>query len=190
VLVAAGALQVDRWLERGRVGVRRAVLAATIAVSAVVSAIIALPVLPADRIGPVIAVNADVGETIGWPELARTVAGVFHGLPGAGRAVILARNYGEAGAIDRYGPALGLPHAYSGHNAYGDWGPPPDGGAPVIAVGLRPREIATQLRGCRLAARIDNRAGIENEERGQAVMVCRGPRRPWSQEWPALRHLG
>jgi 4-amino-4-deoxy-L-arabinose transferase-like glycosyltransferase len=190
VLVGAGAVQVDGWLGRGRMRARRALLVATVAVSAPVGAIIALPVLPAEDAGPVVAVDADVGETIGWPELARTVADVFQGLPDARRAVILARNYGEAGAIDRYGPALGLPGAYSGHDAYGEWGPPPDGGAPVIAVGLRPAEIAAQLRGCRLAARIDDRAGVDNEERGRAVMVCRGPRRPWSQEWPALRRLG
>jgi 4-amino-4-deoxy-L-arabinose transferase-like glycosyltransferase len=190
VLIAAGALQVDGWLGRGRMRARRALLVATVAVSALVSAIIALPVLRADDVGPVIAVDADVGETIGWPQLARTVADAFQGLPDARRAVILARNYGEAGAIDRYGPALGLPHAYSGHNAYGEWGPPADGDAPVIAVGLPPEEIAAQLRGCRLVARIDNPAGVDNEERGRAVMVCRGPRRPWSREWPALRHLG
>jgi hypothetical protein len=140
--------------------------------------------------GPVIAVNDDVGETIGWPELARIVAHVVRELPNAERAVILTRNYGEAGAIERYGPALGLPRAYSGHNAYGDWGPPPDGSSPVIAVGLRPREIAAHLRGCTVAARIDNRAGVENAEQGKPVMVCRGPRGTWAQHWPALRHLG
>jgi len=190
VLIGAGAVAVDGWLERGRGRARRAILVATIAASAVVGVIIALPVLPAGSVDPVIAVNADVGETIGWPQFARTVAGVFHGLPDAQRAVILARNYGEAGAIDRYGPALGLPHAYSGHNAYGSWGPPPDGRAPVIAIGLRPRELATQLRGCRVAARIDNRVGVDNEEQGKTVMVCREPRHPWSRQWPRLRHLG
>ena len=190
VLIAAGALAVDGWLARGRGGARRMALVAAVAASALVDVVIALPVLPADRAGPVIAVNADVGETIGWPELARTVADVVHGLPDARGAVVLARNYGEAGAIDRYGPALGLPRAYSGHNAYGDWGPPPDGGAPVVAIGLRPAEVAAHLRGCRVAARIDNRAGVENDERGTTVMVCRGPRRPWSRAWAGLRHLG
>jgi 4-amino-4-deoxy-L-arabinose transferase-like glycosyltransferase len=190
VLIAAGALAVDDWLTRGRLAARRAVVVAAVAAAALADAVIALPVLPADRAGPVIAANADVGETIGWPEFARTVAGVFHGLPDARGAVILTRNYGEAGAIDRYGPALGLPRAYSGHNAYGDWGPPPDGAAPVVAVGLDPAEVAAHLRGCRVGARIDNRAGVENDERAAAVMVCRGPRRPWSLEWQGLRHLG
>lgn len=190
VLLAAGALAVDGWLGRGRSRARGAVLAGVVATSALVNLVIALPVLPADRAGPVVAVNADVGETIGWPDLAHTVAGVYHRLPDARRAVILTRNYGEAGAIDRYGPALGLPPAYSGHNAYSDWGPPPDGGAPVVAVMPRDAAIAGHLRGCRVAARIENRAGVDNEERGAAVLVCRGPRRPWSQAWPAMRHLG
>ncbi len=151
-LIAAGAVQVDGWLGHGRRRLRRGLLVAAVAGSAAIDLTIALPVLPADRAGPVIAANADVGETIGWPELARTVANVRRRLPGAERVVILARNYGEAGAIDRYGPALGLPHAYSGHNAYGDSGPPPDGSAPVIALG---ENLAAHLRDCTIATRIN-----------------------------------
>ena len=44
------------------------------------------------------------------------------GLPDA-RVAVLGRNYGEAGAVDRYLPALRPAH--SGHNAYWDLGPPP-----------------------------------------------------------------
>jgi 4-amino-4-deoxy-L-arabinose transferase-like glycosyltransferase len=190
VLLAAGAMAVDGWLERGQPLVRKAALGAALVASGAIGLIISLPVLPAGSAGPVIDVNEDVGETIGWPDFARTVARVQRGLPNTERAVILTRNYGEAGAIDRYGSALGLPRAYSGHNAYGYWGPPPDGSAPVIAVGLHPGEVSAHLHGCRVAARIDNRAGIENDEQGNPVLVCRGPRRRWSREWPALRHLG
>jgi hypothetical protein len=50
----------------------------------------------------VIGVNEDVGETIGWPEFAQTVAEVPRRLAGTGDVVILTGNYGEAGAIDRY----------------------------------------------------------------------------------------
>lgn len=190
-LIGAGAIQADRWLERGQVATRRALLGAAIASSAAVGLVVSLPILPVDSLGPVLAMNEDVGETVGWPAFTRTVGRVHDGLPeGGARAVILTRNYGEAGAIDRYGPALGLPNAYSGHNAYADWGPPPDGAAPVIAIGLRPDELATRLRGCREAARIDNGADVDNEEQGAHVMVCDGPRRTWALEWPALRHLG
>lgn len=188
-LLGAGAVPVDRWLERGRAPARKAALAGAVALSAVIGATISLPVLPPGSTEPVVAVNEDVGETIGWPQLARTVAGVHRRLPDARRAVIVTGNYGEAGAIERYGPALGLPRAYSGHNAFHAWGPPP-GDGPVIALGLAPRDRARHLRDCRVAARIDNRAGVENQEQGRPVYVCRAPRRPWPEVWPALRRFG
>jgi hypothetical protein len=189
LLVAVGSASVDRWLEGGRRRARRSAVAAAIAVSAAVGAVIALPVLPAEDAEPVIALNGDVGETIGWRDFARTVAGARRALPASATPVIVTANYGQAGAIDRYGPALGLPRAFSGHNAYADWGPPPARAGPVIAVGLPPRALG-HLAGCRVVARIDNRARVDNDERGTSVAVCRGPRRAWEAEWPALRHLG
>ena len=56
-------------------------------------------------------------------------------------------------------------------------------------MGLTPADLA-RLRGCRVVARIDNSLGIDNDEQGTLIDVCRGPVRPWSQLWPALRHLG
>jgi len=186
-LLGAGAVAVDGWLDRGRRGLRRGLIGIALVGSAAVSAIIALPLVPADRAGQVVATNPDVGETIGWPRFTQTIADVYRHVPGA---VTLPSNYGEAGAIDRYGPALGLPHAYSGHNAFGDWGPPPNGSAPVVAVGLDRSDIATTLRDCRLRAHIDDGVGIDNDEQGAPVDVCRGPQRPWSAQWSAVKHLG
>jgi hypothetical protein len=191
VLIAAGAGPVAAWLDRGRPRIRRTVTGIVIALSLLAGLLIALPVLPASDAGPIVAMNPDVGETIGWPELARTVAQVAGQVPvGSGPLVILTSNYGEAGAVDRYGPALGLPSAYSGQNAFGDWGPPADRRGPVIAIGFRPRWIETLLNECRVAAHVENAAAIDNDERGQAVLICSGPGRHWSQEWPSLRHLG
>jgi 4-amino-4-deoxy-L-arabinose transferase-like glycosyltransferase len=190
ILIASGAVCVDDWLERGRPGLRKASLAGAIALAGATTAIVALPLLPANRAGPVVALNPDVGETIGWPQFARTVADIYRRLPSTGRAVILTSNYGEAGAIDHYGPALGLPAVYSGHNGYWEWGPPPDRAAPVIVVGLDRRDRDTQLRDCTVAGRITNRAHVDNQEKGRHMFVCAEPRRPWSQEWPALKRLG
>lgn len=184
-LLAAGAVPVDGWLAHHRTRLRHGVLIAAVVVSAVVDATIALPVLSADRAGPVVALNADVGETIGWPAFVHTVAEVYRRTQDTGRVVILTSNYGEAGAIDRYGPALGLPRAYSGHNAYSAWGPPPDDDAPVIAVG---RPVTAYLRGCTLAATISKPAGIDNDESDTPVLICTGPKLPWSRQWAALRH--
>jgi 4-amino-4-deoxy-L-arabinose transferase-like glycosyltransferase len=188
VLLAAGAIETDAWLVRGSGRRRHGWLWGAVALSGAVSAVIALPVLPAERAGPVIAMNADVGETIGWPELTRTVARVYRRADG--RAVIFASNYGEAGAIDRFGPALGLPRAYSGHNAFGDWGPPPDRASPVVVIGLDPAELRAHFRGCAVAARIGNTADVDNDENGTTIELCSGTRAAWSRIWSGLRRLG
>jgi 4-amino-4-deoxy-L-arabinose transferase-like glycosyltransferase len=187
VLLGAGGLETDAWLERGAAQHRAVLLWGLVLLSGIVSALIALPLLPAKSAGPVVALNSDVGETIGWPDLTRTVASVYRRAgPGT---VIFTSNYGEAGAIDRYGPALGLPPAYSGHNAFGYWGPPPDRAGAVVTVGLSSSQLS-HFSDCHLAARIGNAAGIANDERGEGVDQCAGPRTPWSTLWPELRHLG
>ena len=92
--------------------------------------------------------------------------------------------------MDRYGPKLGLPIAYSGHNAFAEWGPPPDGPGAVIVVGLDPTQLHAAFEGCTLAARISNSPGIDNDERGATIDLCSRTRRPWSLLWSRLRHLG
>ena len=82
-LLGAGAVSVDGWLDRGRRGLRRGLIAIALVGSAAVSAIISLPLVPADRAGQVVATNPDVGETIGWPRFTQTVADVYR--HGAGR---------------------------------------------------------------------------------------------------------
>jgi hypothetical protein len=187
-LIAVGAPEVDGWLSRGRQRQRVRTLVAAIAVSAVICATIALPVLPTSATGPVIGANPDVAETIGWPRFVHEVAAVDRSLGSPPGVVIFADNYGEAGAVDRYGSALGLPHAFSGHNAYGYWGPPAAGRAPVIVLGYDLAAAGRHFRDCRLAARIDT--GIDNDEDGAPVLVCAGPRTSWAHEWGGLRHLG
>ena len=188
VLLAAGAIPTERWLQRGSRTLRRGALGAAIALSAVVSALIALPILPEKQLGPVLAANADVGETVGWPQFVHIVAGAYRS---AGpTAVIFTSNYGEAGAVDRFGPALGLPAAFSGHNGFAEWGPPADRPGPVVAVGLSEAELAPHFDGCRLVARVANAADVDNEERGEPIDICAGTRGAWSRIWGSLRHLG
>jgi hypothetical protein len=94
--------------------------------AAAISAVIALPLLPAAALArfPMQKVNYDLGEEIGWPSQAGLVARVYDALPVAERsaATVIAGNYGEAGALDRYGAGLGLPPVYSGDNNYWLWG--------------------------------------------------------------------
>ena len=138
---------------------------------------------------PIADLNEDAVETVGWPAFARSVAKVYDGLTPAERetAVIFTGNYGEAGAIDRYGPALGLPRAYSGHNSLARFGIPVGSAGPVVVVGYGNPSI--DFTGCRHAATIDNGADVDNEEQGGSIFVCKRPRRPWAELWSALAHL-
>jgi 4-amino-4-deoxy-L-arabinose transferase-like glycosyltransferase len=183
LLLAAGAQPTVDWARRRRS--RTSLLVAGLALSGATSAVIALPVLPVRDAGPVIALNEDAGETVGWPAFVRTVANVH-----TGEAVVLTQNYGQAGAIDRYGPKLGLPAAYSGHNGYALWGPPPERDVPVVAVGIPRDNLDRWFRRCKLAARIDNRVGIANEEQGAPLHVCNERRKTWAALWPQISHLG
>jgi 4-amino-4-deoxy-L-arabinose transferase-like glycosyltransferase len=188
-LLAPGAIVVERWSARR--SLRRALLIVAVAVAAASSAVIALPLVPVDRLAdtPIPDLNEEAAETVGWPGLVRSVTRVRHSLPAAerNRAVVFAENYGEAGAIDRFGAALGIPRAYSGHNAYWRFGRPPDGAAPVIVLGYEGEP--PNFVGCHRAASIDNGVDLENEEQGGTVWVCARPEVPWSRLWPRLRHL-
>ena len=187
-LLAAGAVPLERWLTTR---LRRATVVVAVGVSAVLAALLTLPIVPADRIDgtPIADVNEDAVETIGWPELVRTVADVYEELSPAERstAVIFTGNYGEAGAIDRYGRALRLPRAYSAHNAYARFGIPPGSAGPVIVIGYG--DPGADFVGCRAAATVDNDAGVDNEEQGGTVHVCERPRASWAELWPELTHL-
>jgi hypothetical protein len=188
VLLAAGSVQVERWLTSRP---RQLAIAACLLVSAAAAVLITLPVLPADRLQstPIPDLDEDAIETVGWPALVRTVARVYDSLPERERrtAVVFTGNYGEAGAVDRSGPDYGLPRAYSGHNAYARFGIPPGSSGPVIVLGYDAPSV--DFTGCRRAATIDNGVGLDNEEQGGAVFVCARPRRPWADAWKGLRHL-
>ena len=187
-LLAPGGVVVERWL---RTTLRAVLVGAAIVLTAATSLVVGLPVVPVEDLHstPVADANEDAIETVGWPAFVRTVAEVHRGLSEDERAtaVVFAGNYGEAGAVDRYGPALGLPRAYSGHNAYARFGIPPGSAGPVIVLGYG--DPSGDFTGCRAAARIDNGVELENEEQGGTVFVCERPRLPWRELWPVLSHL-
>jgi hypothetical protein len=189
-LLAAGSISTDGWLRElpGRVRL----VGAALALSLVVSAVVGLAVLPARALGPVLAVNPDAGEQVAWPRYVDQIAAVWNRLPGSQRAsgVVLTQNYGEAGAIDRYGPSRGLPAAYSGHNGFADWAQPLGQAAPVLLVGYADDGERGRLFGaCEQQATLDNGLGLDTQEQGVPVWVCGQPARPWAETWDDVRHL-
>jgi len=193
-LMAAGAIAADGWLERGRQGLRRAALGTALVLSGVTTAFLALPLVPVQalRSTPIVAINYDAGETVGWPRLVAQVANAWDSLPPADRetGTILGSNYGNTSAINHYGPDHGLPTAYSGADALWRYGPPPESARPVLVVGYDdPRGLGV-LGDCRLVRTLDNRLGVDNDEQHDKVWVCTGPAGSWAAAWPSLRHLG
>jgi hypothetical protein len=101
---------------------------------------------------------------------------------------IFTANYGEAGAIDLLGAARRLPRAYSGHNGFSEWGEPPVADAHALVVGFNnPADAAPYFDRCRTLAIVNDRVGLDNDEQGLPVMLCRATA-PWPMLWPHLRH--
>ena len=188
VLYAVGCLPLSRWV--GDHAWRRALVVGLIGVNALVSMLIALPVVPVTAVGatPLPDLSSLVADQVGWPGYVRQVASVAAQADDP-RAVVITSNYGEAGAVARYGPALGLPVPYSGQNDLGTRAAPPEGTRTVVFVGWQLEAASTLFATCTVAARLDNGVGVDNEEQGAPVAICRKPLLPWSQLWPRLAHL-
>jgi hypothetical protein len=208
MLFAAGAVAIETWVgdAASRSWLKRAILAPLV-VGGIVAAPLALPILPVKaaaayaKFWDVDRVKVEKGSSgklpqmyadmIGWRHQAQVVSGVFHSLsPGdQARVAILAKNYGQAGAIDYFGPADGLPRAISGHNNYYLWGPQQYTGELVIAVGMPVDELKPLFEDIRLAATIENGYAIPDEN-NLPVYICRKPKMSLQQAWPSLKFYG
>jgi len=208
LVMAAGGVAIEdlvdakpwRWL--------RTALPALLVIAGLVALPFGVPVLPVDaflrysQIFPYAnsvkterdAVGAQLpqlyADMFGWENIADGIAQVYQDMPAADRAgcAILAGNYGEAGAIDYYGPALGLPHAISGHNSYFDWGPRAYTGQCVILFGERATEYTQYFREVQHVATITNAHAMPIES-SIDVYVCRQPIAPLSQLWPHFKMI-
>ncbi|MGH2595671.1 MAG: hypothetical protein ACRDH7_06885 [Actinomycetota bacterium] len=98
--------------------------------------------------------------------------------------------YAKTLDIDRFSAVSGLSPAYSGHNSYWWWGPPPESQGPTIAIGFDRPYLREHWGSVTLAARIDNGYGVNNDEQGQPVWVCRQQRSSWGSMWLSLQHYG
>ncbi len=193
LLISAGAQPTVDWTRRGRVTARRSLL-----ITAVLLNLTALPVtLPLLPVGslrhtPIVSLNYDAGETIGWPTYVSEIAIVYASLPPEerGSTVVLASNYGEAGAVDFYGPGDGLPAVYSGHNGFWYWGPPPPSATTAVGVGFDHSTLAPICGTLTLAGHLDNHLGIDDQEQGAPVWVCSRLSSSWKAIWPGLRNFG
>jgi hypothetical protein len=199
MLLAAGAVWVERWVallsSRHALGIRRITWWA-LAIGGTVGAAIVLPIAPPGSLLWRFADKANGGnfnEEIGWPELVETIASIRDSLPveEQSRLGILAGDSGQAGAINLYGPALGLPRAICGMNSHwlrGYGNPPPE---TVIVVGMSRDFAQSAFESCQIAGHVINRFGIANGAiRGTDIFVCHRLRQPWPLFWQGFQHYG
>jgi 4-amino-4-deoxy-L-arabinose transferase-like glycosyltransferase len=184
LLAAAGAPPALAWLRRRR---HPRVVATAALVLTLPAFVVALPVLPRSALAGsgVVGVNYDLGEQVAWPAYVAQIARAYHA---HAADAIVTGNYGEAGAVDRYGGQDGLPRAYSGQTGFWYWGPPPATARRVLAVGLDRGFLTSVFRDVRPVGRLDNHLGLDDDEQHAPLWVCTGPRASWPALWPRFRH--
>jgi Dolichyl-phosphate-mannose-protein mannosyltransferase len=190
---AAGAVAAEGWLaevpERWRVAVGALVVNGLVALAAVA------PVAPVGVYAGVFHdVNDELGEEVGWPEMVDLVAAVSAVLPADEQADVrvITASYGEAAAIDLYGPARGLPlgTALSAHNSYADWWPDGEPSGTFLTVRYPQRALEPYCDAIGPVAVVVETDGVDNEVAGAPVLVCRGLHVSPAVLREALRHFG
>jgi len=204
MLFAAGGVALEAWLAARRWRAVRPAYAAVLALAGAALAPLSVPLLsPATmirysqaiglgqpriethRLGPLPQLMAD---RFGWREMAAEVARIYRSLPPAdrARAAIFGQNYGQAGAIDLFGPPLGLPPAISGHLSYYLWGPRGYTGEVMIVLDDKREALERLFRNVELAGHVSHPYSMPYEHFD--VFVCRGMRRPLAAVWPQIKN--
>jgi 4-amino-4-deoxy-L-arabinose transferase-like glycosyltransferase len=188
IAVAAGGVALAGWFATASTRRRLLVAVPLVVLQAVLLVLVAPMVLPvrstASMVGSGIWKDSFYKDEIGWPELVDETADAWRRLPPAERArgAIVARNYGEAAALEHYGARFGLPRVLSGHLTWQFWRPARLPQRFALVVGFEPGSLRGLCAGRRRLAVIDNRWHLDNEERGRMIVECR-LRRPLGALW-------
>jgi hypothetical protein len=137
--------------------------------------------------GDVISLPQDYADMLGWESLSDAVVRVWNGLSDddRSRAVIIATNYGRAGAIDWFAPDH-MPAVLAPVGRYWFWGPGERPGEVARVVGGDAEELQAFYGSVVEAARVARPWGVP-EERDVAIFVARDPVRPLQEVWPEFK---
>lgn len=205
MLFAAGAIAVEDLAGKPRLGWLAPASAAAVVLSGIFCAPLVLPVLSVDRfiaytqvtgLGHAKTENHEMGrlpqfyaDMFGWEEMVRAVAQAWGTLSEdeKARAAIFTDNYGEAGAVDFFGPAYGLPKAISGHQNYFLWGPRGYTGDVMVTVGVDEEDLRKYFASVEEGARVHCGDCMPYED-DNPVFVCRGIVRPLPEVWHVTKN--
>jgi 4-amino-4-deoxy-L-arabinose transferase-like glycosyltransferase len=203
MLFAAGGVALEGFALRTHRAWLAIVMAALLAVSGAILAPIGLPMMPPDaflrymdRLGIPLprtetshtaALPQHYADQFGWEEMVVAVAYIYRSLPPEERAktAIFGNNYGEAGAVDFFGPRYGLPKAIGAHQTYFLWGPRHYTGEIVIVLGGSRRNLEAQFESVTEAAVLNHPYAIPFENR--PIFLCRGLKTLLPELWPRLK---
>ena len=128
-------------------------------------------------------------DEFGWEEMVREVARVYHSLPAdeQPRTAIFSNSWGEAAAVDFYGPRYGLPQAIGKHNNYWLWGPGNYTGEIMIILksdgrGERERSVFQTVEA---AGRVGH--PYSRRDTHFTIWLCRGLKFNLQEVWPELK---
>jgi 4-amino-4-deoxy-L-arabinose transferase-like glycosyltransferase len=203
ILFAGGAVIWETWLSAQAAWLKVAYPAVLIVTGAILAPL-AIPLLPPEtyirytkalhlappaiethKLGPLPQLFAD---QFGWAEMVATVAHVYNGLPEdiRGQTAIFGQSYGQAGAIDLFGPKYGLPAAISGHQSYFLWGPREYTGASMIVIGDNQRNLERLFSSVERVAHVDHPYSMPYNH--VDIFYCRGLKQPLAVLWPRVKH--
>jgi len=126
----------------------------------------------------------------GWEGMVKTVTGVYRDLTPAeqARSCILAGNFGQAGALDFFGPKYFLPRVISGHNNYYIWGTRGCSGKVIISVGVPRERLEAVFNDIEHADTVTCEYCMPNEN-NLPVYVLRDPKMPLEEAWPKFKYF-
>ena len=204
LLLPAGAVAVEAWTS-GRFRIPARATAIALILVTLVVAPLAKPLLPVDtyvRYAAAFGIEAGSDENHemgrlpqffadmhGWREMAESVAKVSSTLSPNDRALacVYGQNYGEAAAIDYFGPALSLPPAISGHNAYWTWGPGHCTGEVVVIIGGDAEDHLRNFASVEPGG-VHRSVDVMPYENDLTIWVARGLKVPLADAWAGSRH--
>jgi hypothetical protein len=130
-------------------------------------------------------------DMFGWEEIAQRVAAYYHTLSPEEqrRTAIFANNYGDAGAIDFFGPKYGLPKVIGNHQNYWIWGPRDYTGESIIVLG-EGHESNMQTK-CTSYSIIGNTEDpLSRRDEWLPIYHCRGFKWNLQTFWPEMKRWG
>lgn len=127
-------------------------------------------------------------DELPWRDMVAAVARVYHSLTPEeqSKTAIFGDNYGEAAAVDFFGPQYGLPQAISGHQNYFLWGPRNYTGEIVIVIGESEEDVREGFASVEVGATLHNPYALWYEN--QPILLCRGLKGNLEELWPRVKH--